>query len=300
MKVILSNEIYLQLMTYAHASREQEFSGVGWVKVNGPLIEVYDIQILSAGNRGFTEIEPDKLFAATSRNDRNDLRLWWHRHPIGNGIPGKHNWSSLDEKTIKKSPLGGIPEWMGWSVSIVLTPKGWVGRVDNYKTNKTAHIKVEPFVSDAYTEMDLLLDEWAKRTAIPKAPSWGDAPEGYWGDLRDLWDDLEKLESVYARETGWDNEQDMLLEGEDWLLEAVANPEIMATFPPNEQDEIWAIFEAEKKAGYVPSEYMHITRSRNGSHKTQLNLGWDYIPSDPNWNRGNWSVDGDNPGEDGG
>jgi hypothetical protein len=64
------------------------------------------------------------------------------RHPLGTGVPGLHNWSGTDEHTIQVEPLGSPAALVGWSCSIVRTPKGWVGRIDNYKTGQTKHVPV--------------------------------------------------------------------------------------------------------------------------------------------------------------
>lgn len=67
------------------------------------------------------------------------------RHPVGDGNPGPHNWSGRDERTATQEPLGGVPQLVQWSCSIVLTPKGWVGRVDFYlPALRTYHCAVEP------------------------------------------------------------------------------------------------------------------------------------------------------------
>lgn len=67
------------------------------------------------------------------------------RHPLGNGKPGPHNWSGTDEHTATQEPLGGVPGLVPWSVAIVLTSGGWVGRVD-FHTPKSQifHCAVEP------------------------------------------------------------------------------------------------------------------------------------------------------------
>jgi hypothetical protein len=80
---------------------------------------------------------------------------------MGSGIPGPHNWSATDNNTILTAPLGGHPQMVRWSVSVVLTPAGWVGRVDNHLTQKTQHCTVEPQAQEAYAMIEGVLD--AKR-----------------------------------------------------------------------------------------------------------------------------------------
>ncbi len=90
-------------------------------------------------------------YTISCRGGRNDRppRKWFSsnrsRHPLGNGIPGHHNWSGTDENTARNEPLGSTPEWVKWSISIVRTPHGWVGRYDTYGAKgATVHIEVTP------------------------------------------------------------------------------------------------------------------------------------------------------------
>lgn len=75
---------------------------------------------------------------------------------MGNGIPGQHNWSGTDESTIQLAPLGGVPEMVKWSVSMVLTLGGWVGRIDNHISHKTQHLDVSPNIQVSYAEIDVI------------------------------------------------------------------------------------------------------------------------------------------------
>jgi hypothetical protein len=59
-------------------------------------------------------------------------------------VPGPHCWSGTDENTIRYTPLGGIPELVKWSISIVRTPGGWVGRLDDHINDETVHMPVHP------------------------------------------------------------------------------------------------------------------------------------------------------------
>lgn len=77
------------------------------------------------------------------------------KHPMGSGKPGPENWSGTDNNTIRTAPLGGVPELVKWSASVVLTPRGWVGRVDNHITGKTIHCEVQPnLYSEALERMN--------------------------------------------------------------------------------------------------------------------------------------------------
>jgi hypothetical protein len=81
------------------------------------------------------------------------------KHPIGNGVPGPQNWSGTDNATIELAPLGGIPELVRWSVSMVLTPGGWVGRIDNHLTHKTEHLEVSPNIPPAIAEIRAIVQK---------------------------------------------------------------------------------------------------------------------------------------------
>jgi len=172
MKLSLSPSAAIELETIANQTRGHEFSGIGRLSKNGSGLVVEDIVLLDVGSAGFTEITPDDLYEVSQME--GDWRVWFHRHPVGDGIPGGHNWSFTDETTIQTSPLGGIPQAIKWSVSIVRTPGGWVGRVDNHITGKTAHLPVGgQGPKRAYERAGKLLEDYeikeAKRnTRIPK------------------------------------------------------------------------------------------------------------------------------------
>jgi hypothetical protein len=93
------------------------------------------------------------------RDDAAGMKLWLHRHPVGNGIPGPHNWSGTDHDTCVNTPLGGIPELVKWSAAIVRTPRGWVGRLDNHIRKTTLHVPVLPDVGDVFVTIDKLYRE---------------------------------------------------------------------------------------------------------------------------------------------
>lgn len=79
------------------------------------------------------------------------------RHPLGNGNPGPHNWSGTDEKTCTEEPLGSPAALTNWAAAIVITPKGWVGRIDSFKNgHKTLHLPVFPNLQDYYSEIAAL------------------------------------------------------------------------------------------------------------------------------------------------
>jgi len=141
MKIIVEAQVALDLERYV-AQNPLEFSGFGFCRREGDDLVMYDFAYLAGGSYGWTQIEPEKILALTKREDAGNARIWVHRHPLGNGKPGPHNWSSTDENTIQTAPLGGMPELIGWSASMVRTPKGWVGRIDNHLTKQTIHVEV--------------------------------------------------------------------------------------------------------------------------------------------------------------
>ena len=141
MKIVLTPEIELKLFAFANLYKK-EFSGFGFIERDGENLNVYDIVVLDVGSEVFTEIPTFKILELMNRPDAANMKLWFHRHPID-------NWSGTDENTIQTSPLGGIPELVKWSASMVLTPhKGWIGRVDSYVTHKTIVCDVVPNYND--------------------------------------------------------------------------------------------------------------------------------------------------------
>jgi len=172
MRLTLSPLVAIELETIANQTRGHEFSGIGKLSknVNGMIVE--DIILLDVGSGSFTEINANDLYEVSQME--GDWRVWFHRHPVGNGKPGKHNWSFNDETTIQTSPLGGIPQAIKWSVSIVRTPHGWVGRVDNHISGKTVHLPVEGQGPErAFKRAEKLLEEYEvreykQRARLPK------------------------------------------------------------------------------------------------------------------------------------
>ena len=150
MKIIFASEIMLRLMTIASKWRS-EFSGFGFVTRKDKDLFVYDFILLALGSESYTEIPTEKIVALMDRSDAGNMKLWVHAHPCGNGYPGRHNWSGTDQATIVEAPLGRVPEMVKWSASVVLTPGGWVGRVDNHVHKTTIHCSVEPQAHEAYS-----------------------------------------------------------------------------------------------------------------------------------------------------
>ena len=178
----LSQNVYTRLEAARSQTGPLEFSGLGFVTVqtvhHETLYAVYDVVLLNVGSPGFTEIQAEDILPLLDRNDASNMKLWVHRHPIGNSTPGPHNWSTTDNQTIEEEPLGGIPELVKWSLSIVRTPEAWVGRLDRYLPEgiQTTHIPVFVDVDPNWTRQvqnlrkqyeDHLLD----RTIPKRSPS---------------------------------------------------------------------------------------------------------------------------------
>lgn len=141
--IIFDKDVILMLQDMA-LHTHQEFSGFGFVEREDKNFRIYDAVILDVGSSVFTQLDPEKFLPLFDRPDADKMKCWIHRHPCGSGVPGPHNWSGTDNDTIEKLPLGGLPELVKWSLSVVLTPGGWVGRVDNHLTKKTQHLEVAP------------------------------------------------------------------------------------------------------------------------------------------------------------
>ena len=142
-QIILSDLAMTKLTAWSILTKGTEFSGLGLIERNGETFHVLDVDLLGVGSGVFTEFGAERQRALPLDPRR---KLWFHRHPIGNGEPGEHNWSGTDRNTAVNEPLGAPdPRLVQWSVAIVLTPGGWVGRVDlHVPTHKVFHAPVTP------------------------------------------------------------------------------------------------------------------------------------------------------------
>lgn len=142
MKIIYSPNVTATLNAVDDITEFHEFSGVGFVNVVNMDFYVYEFELLDVGSPGYSQINPELLMPLMEREDAQNIKIWLHKHPMGNGEPGPHNWSSTDVATIWNTPLGGVPKLVRWSLSSVLTPRGWVGRIDDHINEKTEHLSV--------------------------------------------------------------------------------------------------------------------------------------------------------------
>ncbi len=115
---------------------------------------------------------------------------------MGSSIPGPKNWSFTDHNTARNEPLGAaFPPTSGWSCSIVLTPTGWTGRVDEYGPGKgTTYCEVVP---NPIAEMahDLKLLAWRAKGRYGRIAqgeeSWDDFDSQDLDELDVLGDDTD-------------------------------------------------------------------------------------------------------------
>jgi hypothetical protein len=189
--IYVEPSVMRDLETFANQVGRSEFSGIGFCTRADDRLSVYDAVILDVGSSVETNIKPDQLLELGKREDAQNGRVWIHLHPVGNGMPGPHNWSGTDERSIQTCPLGGIPQVVKWSASIVRTPRGWVGRIDNHITHKTAHVEVLGQASrELYASADELLQSYLEKTSW-MTPQFEDLRLGRFED--DLALDLDEL-----------------------------------------------------------------------------------------------------------
>ena len=187
MKIYFEPEVFLQLQQITEIVGKREYSGYGFVNIEkkdgDTNFIVYEFVLLDVGNTGWTEFSAEKILPLLNRKDANQMKLWLHRHPVGNGVPGPHNWSATDQNTCTKEPLGcPDPSKVGWALAAVLTPNGWVGRVDYFKEDKvkTAHIPVGVRIKrNNIDEAQKLLDEQLANEQLDASyelyePNWDD------------------------------------------------------------------------------------------------------------------------------
>lgn len=159
MQIRLSEHVAINLEAISVQTGRLEFSGLGTCYRDGDDIVIDDVALMNVGSEGYTEADPRAIYEYLQRvtAQGKQIKVWFHRHPVGNGVPGPHNWSGRDQQTILREPLGSFPHMVKWSVSIVRTPRGWVGRLDNYITNETHHMAVvgqgDPEVLDKADEL---------------------------------------------------------------------------------------------------------------------------------------------------
>ena len=199
MRIVIEDPLMIKLLAIANATAPQEFSGMGFCKIKGEDIVVYDFVLCNIGNTVYTEIPTDLLLKLMDRPDSKNMKVWLHRHPLGSGIPGPENWSYRDETTATKEPLGGIPEMVRWSVAIVLTPHGWVGRIDNHIKHETRHLEVFPQLAGVYQDVAAIRPVKAAFQQGDWRETLGEAE--YYQEMVDMMEDadLKKVGTTYEK-----------------------------------------------------------------------------------------------------
>ena len=147
---IIPDGLLIHLETWISSAAGREVSGVG-IMEKDPEAKTFTLRkcwLMAAGSVAYTEIPGAKMMKLIKEGVRPDqLKVWWHRHPVGNGIPGPHNWSGTDNNTIRNEPFGIDPSMVKWLLSIVRTPRGWVARYDSHEAKKTIHMSVNTRIS---------------------------------------------------------------------------------------------------------------------------------------------------------
>jgi len=150
MTFVIPDGLLIHLETWISSAGGREVSGVATMNVNAEAktFTMSKCWLMAAGSVAYTEIPAERMQNLIKEGVRPDqIKVWWHRHPVGNGIPGGHNWSGRDNQTIRDEPFGIEPEMVGWLLSIVRTPRGWVARYDNHLRKETTHMPVTTRIS---------------------------------------------------------------------------------------------------------------------------------------------------------
>lgn len=212
MKIDISR-IAFDLETITTQTKGREFSGFAWVKPGEGVLTAYDYVLLDVGSEVLTDIPPEEILPLLEREDRKMMKLWFHRHPVGNGNPGMHNWSGTDNNTIHNAPLGSIPELVKWSASIVRTPLGWVGRIDDHIKKKALHVPVVPSqgpIVDRVASLNMRAFQREKAYWEAKEKERKQAPKK--GGLQKIIDRVRDIQwgrsASFTDDLEWDNDVD--------------------------------------------------------------------------------------------
>jgi hypothetical protein len=136
--ISIPQDTLLILETMCATAQAWELAGFATVDYRKPLFVVRYAFLLSAGDPQNPSSDSIASIASHVGGEAN-LRVWWHRHSIGDGRPGPHNWSASDEEFIARPPIPSLNQWL---ISVVRTPLGWVGRLDDYRSKVTIHMPV--------------------------------------------------------------------------------------------------------------------------------------------------------------
>nr|MBN1228845.1 hypothetical protein [Anaerolineae bacterium] len=199
MKIVPTPTTLLKMEGWCASAGGLEVSGLATVDfdIENRNFLLTDAFLLDVGSSVYTEISTHKILELHASGIAPEkLKCWLHRHPIGNGIPGDHNWSATDVHTATQEPLGSLPELVKWSLAVVRTPLGWVGRLDDHGSKTVYHLPVEQVLTP---------QEYASALApvrVP-APPRQQALTSYWTpaprlDLRSYGLNADVIEEVRA------------------------------------------------------------------------------------------------------
>ncbi len=199
-KFVIPKGLLIHLETWISSAGGREVSGVGIMEADSEkkTFTLKKCWLMAAGSTVYTEI-PAARMANLVKDGINpsDIKVWWHRHPVGNGIPGSHNWSGTDNNTIRNEPFGIDPEMVQWLVSIVRTPRGWVGRYDNHLKKETTHMEVQTVIKQSEYNSARTLIEKSSAIQEPKTyKTWDESRPPSFAPTRRSWDN--KLNSQQA------------------------------------------------------------------------------------------------------
>lgn len=150
LRFVIPESLLIHLETWVASAGGREVSGVGIMEADAAAktFTLKKVWLMAAGSGSYTEIPGAKMVELLKEGVRPDqIKVWWHRHPVGNGVTGPHNWSGTDNNTIREEPFGINPTMVKWLLAIVRTPLGWVARYDNHETQTTIHMPVECGIS---------------------------------------------------------------------------------------------------------------------------------------------------------
>jgi len=169
MTFVIPEGLLLHLETWISSAGGREVSGVATMLAN-PEKKTFTMLrcwLMAAGSVAYTEIPAERMQHLIKEGVRPDqIKVWWHRHPVGDGIPGGQNWSGRDNQTIREEPFGIDPAMVGWLISIVRTPRGWVARYDNHIRKQTTHMSVTTKISpEQHQAAAKLIDRHAQAEA---------------------------------------------------------------------------------------------------------------------------------------
>jgi hypothetical protein len=180
-KFIITPNLLMHLETWVASANGREVSGVGTVEINSEdkTFTLKKVWLMASGSSSYTEIPGERMVELLKQGVKpNEIKVWWHRHPVGNGVTGSHNWSGTDNNTIRNEPFGIDPSMVKWLLSIVRTPLGWVARHDNHETKTTIHFPVDCGINrEEYVAVESVVRQPApveqaprQRTSVPLRP----------------------------------------------------------------------------------------------------------------------------------